>query len=352
MTVALRPDATASPRSESRARTRGRRAVLHLDGPVTLEHGGRIERPRIAYELLGNVEHPLVIVLGGISAGRHVASSDIDPAPGWWESIVGSSLAIDTQTRCVVAIDWIGGAGESSGPAECAGEHGPVAVDTKDQARAIAAVLDELHVDAAECTIGASYGGMVALAFAALFGERAGRVLAISAAHESHPMATALRSLQRQVIHLGLGTGRERDAVAIARGIAVTTYRTSEEFASRFGGAPVVENGHGRFPVEGYLAHQGARFADRFAPLASLCLSESVDLHRVVPESVRVPTTLVGVEGDPLVPTWQLRELLTRLPGRADLHVIESAYGHDAFLKECETISALVAGALTAGAAA
>ena len=352
MTVALHPAPAAPTRTEVRARSRGRRAVVHLDGPVALEHGGRIDRPRIAYELLGNVEHPLVIVLGGISAGRHVASSDADPAPGWWESIVGSGLAIDTRTHSVVAIDWVGGAGQSSTADECIGDLGPVAVDTRDQARAIAAVLDEIHVHSAECTIGASYGGMVALAFAALYPERAGRVLAISAAHESHPMATALRSLQRQVVRLGLGTEREREAVAIARGIAVTTYRTSEEFASRFGGAPLLEDGHGRFPVEGYLAHQGARFADRFPPLAFLCLSESVDLHRVVPESVRVPTTLVGVEGDPLVPTWQLRELLARLPGQADLHVIESAYGHDAFLKECETISALVAGALTAGATA
>src|SRR5690606_22014669 len=136
------------------------------------------------------------------------------------------------------------------------------------QARAIAALLDHLGIARLHAIVGASYGGMVALAFAALFPERVGRVVAIGAAHESHPMATALRALQRRVVRLGLAAGAQREGLAIARGMARTTYRSAVEFARRCAGAPewVEAAGPGaqsepqagaarraRFPVEGYL---------------------------------------------------------------------------------------------------
>ena len=46
-----------------------------------------------------------------------------------------------------------------------------VAIDTHDQARAIAAVLDRLGVARARAVVGSSYGGMVALAFAAIIAQ-------------------------------------------------------------------------------------------------------------------------------------------------------------------------------------
>jgi homoserine O-acetyltransferase len=98
--------------------------------------------------------------------------------------------------------------------------------------------------------------------------------------------------------------------------------------------------------VQNYLDAHGERFADAFSPASFLCLSESIDLHRVRPAAITTPVTLVSVESDVLVPTWQMQALHATLGGRVDWHQIASRYGHDAFLKEVELVSGIVAGAL------
>lgn len=322
-----------------------RDGVLRLAGPFPLTHGGALADAEIGYARFGDPALPTVLVLGGISAGRNVVRHGETDRAGWWEAVVGEGLAVDTSRVSVLGVDFLGGPGAASGPNGAAFP----SIDTADQARAIIRVLDHLGIERLHAAVGSSYGGMVALAFASLFGERVSRILVIGAAHESHPMATALRALQRRVVRLGAACGRAGEGVALARAIAMTTYRTPEEFAARFGGEPVRSPDGFRFPVEGYLEHHGASFARRFAPASFLCLSESLDLHRVDPSRIRVPTTLLAVEGDTLVPLWQMRELERRLGGPRRLVEVRSIYGHDAFLKDIEPISRVVRDALFQG---
>jgi homoserine O-acetyltransferase len=88
---------------------------------------------------------------------------------------------------------------------------------------------------------------------------------------------------------------------------------------------------------------------ERFDAERFLALSESIDLHAVAPESVRVPSTLIGIASDRLVPLADLCELQRRCGAPAALHVIDSRYGHDAFLKETAQIGPLVGEALATG---
>ncbi|HET9986064.1 MAG TPA: homoserine O-succinyltransferase [Longimicrobiales bacterium] len=324
---------------------RARRGVLVLERPLPLELGGALDACRIGWALYGDPALPTVVALGGISAGRHLAACAADPRPGWWQDFVGTGLAVDTRRFSVLGIDFLGGSGASTG---AAGPGFP-SITTADQASALAAVLDHLGISVAHAVVGSSYGGMVALAFGERFPGRAARLVVISAAHESHPMATALRTLQRRAVRLGVESGRERDGLAIARGIAMTTYRTAEEFAARFGGAPERTTAGPRFPVEDYLEQRGEAFARAFSPWSFLCLSESIDLHRVDPAAVATPTTLVGVDSDTLVPPWQLRPLAAALAGPAALVELQSVFGHDAFLKEVGAVSRIVRDALHSG---
>ena len=229
--------------------------VLRPADPLPLRYGGTLTGWELGYELIGDARLPLVVVLGGISAGRHVTAHASDAVRGWWQDVVGPGRAIDTTRVAVLGVDWLGGRGASTMPPD------DVAIDAYDQVRAIAAVLDELGVRRVRAVVGASYGGMAALAFAALLPERVQRAVVIGAAHESAPMSTGIRSVQRQVVRLGLETGRERDALAIARALGVTTYRSAVEFNVRFAGPPELEHGRARFPIDGYLEHQGRRFA-------------------------------------------------------------------------------------------
>jgi homoserine O-acetyltransferase len=299
------------------------------------------QEPTLPHELIGAPRAPVVVVLGGISSSRHVAATATDPTPGWWDAQVGPGRAIDTNAVRVLGIDYLdGGRGPDGRPARI--------VTTHDQAAALAALLDTLGVERVRAVVGASYGGMVALAFGERHGERVDQLVVIGAAHESHPMSTGLRALQRRIVELGLEHGFAGDALAVARGIAMTTYRTAREFADRFDNTPgSLSETDVSFEVERYLANRGASFAAKFRPEYFLALSLSSDLHRVDPAAIRTPTTIVAAEGDTLVPQVQTRSLARRLavPGR--FVFLPTIFGHDAFLKEPAKIGRILSSVLS-----
>ncbi len=208
-------------------------------------------------------------------------------------------------------------------------------------------MLERLGVAVADAIVGASYGGMTALAFGARYAARARRLVVIGAAHVAHPMTTALRAIQRGIVELGLDTGRERDALALARALAMTTYRSRREFHDRFSPHPRVEHGALRFAVADYLWAHGARYAAAANPARFLALSLSADCHRVTPERIAVPATLVALQDDAIVPRAQLVELRARFGAPATLVDVASRHGHDAFLLETDAIAAVLASALT-----
>jgi len=271
----------------------------------------------------------VIVVLGGISATADVA--------GWWPELVGPGRALDPARERVIGFDFL----------EQSPTGGPVS--TRDQAVALAAHLDALGIRRVAAIVGSSYGGMVALAFAAAFPGRIGHAFVISAAHVSHPMTTALRSIQRRIVQLGLDTGTGREALAIARGLAMTTYRTAEEFEERF--SPLPSGNPPRWDVEEYLESRGTEWTTRTTPERFLALSLSLDLHSLDPASITVPTTLVAVKEDRLVPFEQVRALYRRLPRRAGFHAISSKFGHDAFLKEPAALGAILRAAFARKAA-
>src|SRR5579885_1485656 len=130
------------------------------------------------FALVGPANAPVIVALGGISATRHATT--------WWNDIVGDGKAIDTRRYRVLGVDFIDGGRRSDGRPRRT-------VTTHDQADAIVRVLDELRIERVHAFVGASYGGMVGLAFAEKYPERIERLVAISAPHEPHPMSTALR---------------------------------------------------------------------------------------------------------------------------------------------------------------
>ena len=263
----------------------------------------------------------IVGALGGISAHQRIWGPD-----GWWNELAGPGKAIDPERVDLFGIDWLEGADG-------------LVVTTAGQADHLARSLDAAGIEALDVLFGSSFGGNVALCFASRYPERVSRLVIIGAAHRSHPMATALRALQREVVLLGLRSGHATEALALARGIAMTTYRTAQEFAARFDTRPDV---NGSFPVERYLAHQGQRYVERTTPQRFLGLSLALDLHAVDPATIVTPTQLIAFTGDAIAPPWQMTELRDQLAGPAEFAVLDSIYGHDAFLKESAAYSALL----------
>ena len=279
---------------------------------------------------IGDPASSPVVVLGGISANCFPCIRP-DGRSGWWPGLVGEGCAVDPHSHYVIGIDF------------AADDSGQVAPSTFDQARVLAAALDAIGVDQPCTIVGASYGGMAALALAESEPKRVGRLVIISAGAEPHPAATAARELQRRVVSLGLESGRGEEALAIARGMAMLTYRTPAEFGVRFEGgieecAPSTCSEPG-----GYLRARGEAFRSVMSPGRFLSLSASIDRHRVDPQRIATPALLIGADSDQLVFPEQMRTLAASLGGPTELHLIDSLFGHDMFLKEADRIGKLVA---------
>lgn len=274
-------------------------------------------------EIVGPAEAPVIVVLGGISASRHVTT--------WWNDFTGPGKTIDTDRYRVASIDYRS--------TDAVGK--PLL--TLDHARELCHALDAENIERVHAIVGASYGGMIALAFGSIASERVGRLIVFGAAHESSPVATAHRILQRRVVEIGLKAGAGIDSLIVARGLAVTTYSTAAELATRF---DIADAGERQQEIEQFLTLAGYRFASQCTPERFLALSHSLDSHCVDPRDILAPVTLIGVREDVLVPVQQVERLASALGSRCTLEIISSRYGHDAFLNDIPAIAPIVARAL------
>lgn len=305
---------------------------------ITPRYGTGPRDVEVRWSLLGPRDAPVVIVQGGISAGRDAWTA---AGAGWWQRLVGPGASIDTERVRVLGMDWLE-----------AGDLGVEVIGTEDQADVAAALLEQLGIKRVQAWIGASYGAMVGLAFASRHGRLLQRLVAIAGAHQPHPMASAQRAIQRGILEMGLAAGCEAQAVSLARQLGMTTYRGNKEFAERFSGPAHEVEGRWQLPVEAYLEHNGSKFARRFSARRYIALSQSIDLHRVDPATVTVPVSLIGIASDRLVPLADLCALQQALAGHASLDVIDSRCGHDGFLLEHARLAPLLAEALRVSAEA
>lgn len=295
-----------------------------------LMSGQKLEQTDVVARLYGPADAPVVVAAGGISAGRILFAKEdtTDTAPGWWEGVAGPNEALDLNRWRVLSIEFAPRLPTSQ----------IYTITTHDQARLVRLILDHIGVEKVYNFIGASYGAMIGLAFAELYPDYVERLCVISAAHRSHPMATAMRGIQRRILRFGLETGNEKEGISLARQLSMTTYRSDDEFSERFDGPPPEAAGE-NYTVCGYLRSRG----DAYATDANrwISMSDSLDRHRVDPANIKAKVFLAAVPSDRLVPYADMKTLHEAL---ADSVFIEfpSLYGHDAFLKEISTVSAIV----------
>ena len=317
--------------------------VAEIAGSFPLYFGGCLTDVRVAWRLAGAAKAPIVVALGGISAGRDVFNTTSSQT-GWWSGVVGPGAALDAYSFRILGIDFLGGSGGTTGPR--AGQTDFPSISAFDQAELLYRLLPTLGVEKFHAVVGASYGAMVALALAERYPQCVERVVVISAADRSHPMASAWRSVQRATVKALAARGAAAEGLKLARALAMTTYRSPREFKQRFDGEPIRTEAGFKLPVESYLYARGEAYAKDYLPESFVCLSESIDLHRVNPEHIHVQTTLVAVIEDQLVPVSDMRDLYKRLAGPKELVEFSSLYGHDAFLKEAAVLKPIFAKAL------
>ncbi|MDI7775000.1 homoserine O-succinyltransferase [Asticcacaulis sp. EMRT-3] len=296
-----------------------------------LQSGQTLEQTDVVARLYGPKDAPVIVAAGGISAGRVLFAKEdtTETAPGWWEGVAGPGEALDLNRYRVLSIEFA--------------PRLPAAriytITTHDQARLVKLLLDKINIDKVYCFIGASYGAMIGLAFAETYPDAVERLCIISAAHRSHPMATAFRGLQRRLLKFGADSGRPLEGISLARQLAMTTYRSDAEFSERFDGPPP-ETAGDNYVVCGYLRARGDAYAatdvNRW-----ISMSDSLDRHRVDPAKIKAKVFLAAVPTDRLVPYDDMKMLHEQLKDSVFID-FPSLYGHDAFLKEIKLVSDIV----------
>lgn len=334
--------------------------------PLTL--GGELPEIEVAYESWGALNEDksnVILLFTGLSASAHAKSHGKDDQPGWWEAMIGSGQALDTDRFYIMCFNHLGGCFGSTGPSstnpKTGRPYGPEfpPLVLQDMVDAVRLVVDSLGIEQIYCSIGASMGGMLAMEFAARFGSFVKRMIMISASGRPEPMSIAYRFVQRQVVlsdpHFAGGWYYDKPdkptaSMAVAREIGNITYRSRQEFNERFGRS---RTGRGYnlgpdFQVESYLHHMGNKLAANFDPNSFILLTKAMDLYSLGYEfstyekgvdRIKARSLIIGVNTDMLF-AWEEQEnvykCLKKLGKDVQFELLDSNSGHDAFLVEVD----------------
>jgi homoserine O-acetyltransferase len=338
-----------------------------------LECGGELRPVTIQYAVYGelNAAHDnVILVCHALSGSAEVAD--------WWPELFADNSVFNVDRYCVVCMNILGSCYGSTGPQSINPATGKIygpdfpLVTVGDIIRTQKAVLDHLGVERLQLVIGGSIGGMQALQWVMDFPDRVANCISIAAAPLG-PMGLALNHLQRQVIRLDpkwkngeYGDDPPVGGLALARKIAMCSYKTAELFSTRFGRNPN-RNGenpwaepNARFDVSGYLDHQGEKFVQRFDTNSYLSITRTMDTFDPIRkygsihayERIKARVTLVGISSDWLFPAAEVRSLAGELRScgvDCNYCEIESSHGHDAFLAEPGKLASILASRMSQG---
>ena len=348
------------------------RRIARVSEPFPMRLGGTLRDVEIAYETWGELSAArdnALLIFTGLSPSAHAASRHDDPAPGWWEDMVGPGRPIDTRRWFVICVNSLGSCFGSTGPASKDPETGELyrlrfpVLTVEDIARGGFEVLRSLGLEKIAVVVGPSLGGMTAHAFCAMFPGVARTLLSISAAARSTPFAIALRSLQREIIRSDPdwaggkypAGGGPVTGMRLARKLGMITYRSAAEWQVRFGRERAAQERKAGdpfgidFEIEGYLEVKASRFVGQFDANCYLYISRAMDLFDLCDHGGSVAAALkrsalqqalvIGVETDLLFPLASQREIaegLEQAGAKTLFSILPSLQGHDSFLVDME----------------
>jgi len=354
------------------------RKYFDYSGVFQMRRGGVLESPRMAYETWGELnaaKDNAIVIFTGLSPSAHASSSPIDPAPGWWEEMVGPSRPVDTNQHFVICLNSLGSCFGSTGPASTnPATNQPYRLDfpvlmLEDVATLGREVITSFGIEKLHAVIGPSMGGMTSLAYAAMYPGTYKRLLLLSTAARALPFAIALRSLQREMIRKDpdwqagsyAADAPPIQGMRLARKLGMMTYRSAEEWEQRFGRERVPEERKSGdsfaldFEIESYLESHANKFTGQFDSNCYLYLSRASDLFDIAEHGGSVAAGLaridaeksgvIGVTTDLLFPLQQQRELAEGLAqGCASVSFteLESVNGHDSFLVDMDRFRPVV----------
>lgn len=327
-----------------------------LSEPFQLESGETLIGVQVAYRTWGQLNAQAdngVLIC-------HALTGWAD-ADDWWEPLLGSLKALDPDCDFIACSNILG---------SCYGTTGPTSINPKtgvpygasfpeitirDMVHLQALLVEYLRIKSLRLVIGGSLGGMQVLEWALLYPEKVKAIAPIAAPGRHSAWCIGLSEAQRQAIYADpnwQGGNYTLDAspsqgLAVARMMAMSTYRSWESFTTRFGRQYDESE---KFAIANYLQYQGQKFVERFDANTYITLTRAMDCHDVagssrdyesVLQSIYQPTLVVAIDSDILYPPVEQQELVD-LISNAQLAWLKSTHGHDAFLIDMARLNDLV----------
>lgn len=332
----------------------GQTRFITLPQPVQLESGQVLPQVTVAYRTWGrlNTQHDNAVLI------CHALTGTPD-ADHWWQGLFGAGRAFDPARDFIVCSNVLGGCYGTTGPRSIdpvtghayAGNFPEISV--RDMVHVQYALLQELGVARLALIAGGSLGGMQVLEWAALYPDYVDAIVPIACGARQSAWAIGFSEAQRQSICADpcWQAGNYHPArppaagLATARMMAMLSYRHWGEYEQRFARQ---RDRRDEFEIVNYLRHQGDKLVRRFDAASYVVLTRAMDTHdlargrgtlQATLDAIEVPALVVGIDSDLLYPLTEQQELATHLP-YAELSVLHSPHGHDAFLIETEQLDA------------
>jgi len=357
------------------------------DKPLKLDAGVVLNAYQVAYQTYGELnadKSNAILICHALTGDQHVHNvHPVTGKAGWWDSLVGPGLPIDTDRFFVICSNVLGGCLGTTGPAsknpatgEAYGLSFPV-VTIRDMVRAQAALIDHLGIDQLLGVVGGSMGGMQVLQWAVTYPERIFCALPIATAARHSAQNIAFHEVGRQAVmadpdwregkYLSQGTSPRR-GLAVARMAAHITYLSDAALHRKFGrrlqDRELPTFGFDAdFQVENYLRYQGSSFVDRFDANSYLYITRAMDYFDIAGEhgdvlanafrQLKSRVCVISFTSDWLFPTEEARDIVHALNAAGapvSFAEIETDKGHDAFLLDEPELFGIVRGFLDAAA--
>jgi len=353
--------------------------TAHFTAPLYLERGRILEPFDIVYETYGELNEAkdnVILVCHALSGSHHAAGLyEGDRKPGWWDALIGPGKGIDTDRHYIISTNVVG---------SCFGSTGPMSpmypserpyrlkfpvVTIKDMVRAQRQLLNRLGIHHLKAIVGGSMGGMQALQFAVDYPGLADHIIPLATTYATRPWVIAFNKVAVEAIrrdprfengNYAPDAFREEgcDGLAIGRIAGHISYLSPRSMDEKFGRNYVATDGlfelFGRYEVERYMEYNTANFSRLFDPLSYLYIVKAINtfnlsrgydsLHEAV-SRIRAEVHLIAFAGDYLFFPEEMAHLARMLERNGQPyshHLIESDYGHDAFLVEVDRFDGII----------
>lgn len=324
----------------------------HHHGVFRLESGETLEEVQVGYRTWGEPRTEATLICHALTG-----SADADE---WWEGLFGQTRSFDPDQDYIIASNVLGGCYGTTGPTSTQpgasrwyGNDFP-RVTIRDMVDLQAALLDHLGVESLRLVIGGSMGGMQALEWAAMYPDRVKGGVAIGVGAHHSAWSVAFSEAQRAAIWADPkfldgdyepGEGPD-NGLAVARMIAMISYRGKANFETRFGRKTLEDE----FEIQSYLRYQGQKLVGRFDANTYLRLVDAMDSHDLARDRVemadvlagiKTPFLTIGISSDILYPAGEVEELAVGLPN-ARYQMLHAPQGHDSFLIDMANLDGIV----------